>query len=67
MKSGGVVAGHDFMDGVLPIRGVQTVFGVKRAVREFFAGQELFVTQDQFPTWYLTKAGAPTYNEYRGV
>ena len=56
VKAGGVVAGHDFLDDVLTIRGVQTVFGVKRAVNEFFAGQGIFTTDDRFPTWYLIKA-----------
>jgi glycosyltransferase involved in cell wall biosynthesis len=56
VKAGGVVAGHDFINDVLTIGGVPTVIGVKRAVREFFAGQEVFTTEEQFPTWYLTKA-----------
>ena len=56
VKAGGVVAGHDFVDEVLTIRGVQTVIEVKHAVREFFAGQEVFTTEERFPTWYLTKA-----------
>jgi glycosyltransferase involved in cell wall biosynthesis len=59
VKAGGVVAGHDYLDEVLPIRDVPTVFGVKRAVREFFAGHEVFTTEDQFPTWYLTKPCEP--------
>jgi glycosyltransferase involved in cell wall biosynthesis len=56
VKAGGVVAGHDFIDDVLTIGGVPTVIGVKRAVREFFAGQEVFTTEDRYPTWYLIKA-----------
>jgi glycosyltransferase involved in cell wall biosynthesis len=59
VKAGGIVAGHDFLDEVLPIRGVATVFGVKRAVREFFAGQDVCSTEDRFPTWYVTKLSEP--------
>ena len=55
VKAGGVVAGHDFLDNVVTIRGVPTVFGVKRTVNEFFVGQDVFTTEDPFPTWYLTK------------
>jgi hypothetical protein len=42
--------GHDLLDDMLPIGGVPTVFGLKCAVREFFAGQDVCTTEDPFPT-----------------
>ncbi len=48
VRSGGVIAGHGYLDGDLP----EGRFGVRRAVREFFAAQGLVVcatTSD--PPW----------------
>lgn len=59
VKVGGIIAGHDYLDGMLPIRGVATVFGVKRAVSEYFVGLEVRSTRERFPTWYLTKPCVP--------
>jgi len=47
IRPGGILAGHDYLDGRLP----QGVFGVKTAVDEFCGARELRVdtTQDDFP------------------
>lgn len=46
VRPGGIFAGHDYVDGVY--RG--TVFGVKRAVDEFFAARAIPVAATQGPT-----------------
>jgi hypothetical protein len=47
VRIGGVVAGHDYLDGVLP----QGVFGVKSAVFDFFGREPDMVTSEPWPTW----------------
>jgi len=51
IRSGGVFAGHDFIDGI----NVNGIFGVKTAVEEFVASKQLTfqVTEEEFPTWYI--------------
>jgi hypothetical protein len=56
VKSGGIIAGHDYVDGLLP----QGDFGVKSAVDEFFAERGLPVHKTQgpsavelFPSWLV--------------
>jgi len=54
VKSGGVLAGHDYLDGM--IQG--TDFGVKKAVDEFFEakGSRVGATQEKdYPSWYTIK------------
>jgi hypothetical protein len=53
VKPGGLIAGHDFLDGM--IGGCN--FGVKKAVFEFLKDKpySLYVTNEQFPTWYFYK------------
>ena len=54
VRRGGIVAGHDYVDGM--INGSD--FGVKRAVDEFVAGLgvDLFVTEETYwKTWYFVK------------
>jgi|TARA_Y100000310_G_C20483160_1_gene715666 hypothetical protein len=55
IKKGGVLAGHDYLDGTLWCG----EFGVKSAVDEFVRNKELrlYVTtdEDQFKTWYFLK------------
>jgi hypothetical protein len=46
VRPGGIFAGHDYVDGVVR----STVFGVKRAVDEFFAAKGIPVTVTQGPT-----------------
>lgn len=69
VKPGGIIAGHDYLDGdmtfdrvIAPdgteqkIAPVKTVFGVKRAVDEIAKYMEWDVhvtTDDRFPTWYV--------------
>lgn len=69
IKPGGILAGHDYLDGALTFSGtdaagnpivgnctVPTVFGVKRAVDEWAANMEWTVyvtTEEAFPTWYI--------------
>jgi len=54
VKKGGVLAGHDYLDG--EIEGVGS-FGVKSAVDWFLGGRlhKLFVTEEEWPTWYFVK------------
>ena len=47
VRSGGVIAGHDYLDGVLD----EGVFGVKSAVLEFFGREPDIVTDEKWPTW----------------
>jgi Methyltransferase domain len=56
VKPGGIFAGHDYVDGMLP----QGDFGVKSAVDEFFAERNLAVhgtegpsAVEQFPSWVV--------------
>jgi len=56
VKPGGIFAGHDYVDGMLP----QGDFGVKSAVDEFFAEKGVFVrgtegpsAVEMFPSWIV--------------
>ena len=53
VRPGGIIAGHDYLDGVLP----QGVFGVKSAVDEFFAARGLRVRETYvdapWSSWYV--------------
>ncbi len=55
VRRGGVLAGHDYLDGTVG----KTTFGVKSAVDEFVAanpGMKLFVTREEWwKSWYITK------------
>lgn len=54
LKPGGILAGHDYLDGILP----QGDFGVKTAVDEFTHkyNHELFITnEDEWKSWYFYK------------
>ena len=53
LKSGGIFAGHDYLDGEIP----EGTFGVKKAVDEFVQSHRLtlFVVEEKWPTWYLQK------------
>jgi len=54
LKKGGIFAGHDYLNAMfLPNR----KYGIKKAVDEFIRKhkQELFVTSEEWPTWYLIK------------
>lgn len=55
VKAGGLIAGHDYLDGVMTIAGVETVFEVKRAVNEYFGVGQVGETQEVFPTWFIMK------------
>lgn len=52
VRSGGVIAGHDYLDGVLP----EGVFGVKSAVLEFFGREPDVVTSEAWPSWIMEVA-----------
>jgi len=54
VRPGGLIAGHDFLDEERHILGVRTVYGVKRAVHEFFPGRRVETTDEEFPTWFVT-------------
>jgi len=56
VREGGVIAGHDHLDGVLSIQGVETRFGVRSAVRDFFGDRHVDSTLEDFPTWYHIKS-----------
>ena len=47
VRKGGVIAGHDYLDGVLSAG----VFGVKSAVLEFFGREPDIVTNEPWPSW----------------
>ena len=56
VRPGGILAGHDYVDGEFP----QGVFGVKRAVDEFFSarGMRVYSTDgrppiEMFPSWLV--------------
>jgi hypothetical protein len=54
VRPGGIFAGHDYVDGEF----MQGVFGVQRAVDEFFAGRGLAVhatgrPDPLFPSWFV--------------
>ena len=53
MKSGGIFAGHDYVDGEFP----SGTFGVRRAVDEFAAahGVHALAIPDNWPSWYFQK------------
>jgi SAM-dependent methyltransferase len=54
LKIGGILAGHDYLDGILP----QGNFGVKTAVDEFTKkhNHELFITdEEEWKSWYFYK------------
>jgi hypothetical protein len=55
VKRGGVLGGHDYLDGVV----ANSLFGVKRAVDEFAAeqGLKMIATREPvFKSWFLRKA-----------
>lgn len=49
VRQGGAIAGHDYLDGVRP----EGVFGVKRAVSDFFGRDPDIVTSEKWPTWIM--------------
>ena len=53
LRPGGILAGHDFLDGILP----EGDFGVTTAVQEFGTEMGVYpvVTQERWPSWYLVK------------
>lgn len=53
VKTGGIFAGHDYIDGMLP----QGMFGVKTVVDRFVKqqGLRLFITPEKWPSWYVIK------------
>lgn len=51
VRSGGALAGHDFLDGEL----MEGSFGVRRAVLEFFGREPDIVTQEKWPSWVVLK------------
>lgn len=54
LRPGGIIAGHDYLDGDLP----EGEFGVKSAVDEFFAEKHLRIAhtfQDRWPSWVVEK------------
>jgi hypothetical protein len=55
LRSGGIMAGHDYMHEV---DGGGTIFTVKPAVDEFARKMNLMIyhTQDSYPTWFCFKA-----------
>jgi cephalosporin hydroxylase len=49
VRPGGVIAGHDYLDGDLP----EGDFGVRSAVLEFFGREPEMVTGEQWPSWLI--------------
>jgi len=61
VKSGGIVAGHDYIDGVYQYPGGYVFFEVKKAVDEFFKDKNVAVSStkediaETLKSWYLIK------------
>lgn len=56
VKQGGIIAGHDYIDGRRIIKGHITQFGVKKAVDEFFGIENIQVTKEKdYNTWLYLK------------
>lgn len=52
VRKGGIIAGHDFLDG----NRREGTFGVFQAVKEFFAySQCIYITDEEWPSWYVFK------------
>ena len=54
IKSGGILGGHDYLDGIV----ADSIFGVKQAVDEFSAanGLHVIVTREpEFKSWFIRK------------
>lgn len=53
LKSGGIMAGHDYLDGTIKT----TTFGVKSAVDKFAVKNNISIqsTDESFPTWFFKK------------
>lgn len=53
VKPGGMIAGHDYVDGIIN----NTEFGVKKAVDEFISrkNKKLYVCEEPFPSFYFIK------------
>lgn len=53
VKKGGLFSGHDYLDEIKK----GTVFGVKKAVDEFFNAEKInfLKTNEEYPTWYCIK------------
>jgi predicted O-methyltransferase YrrM len=49
VKNGGLLCGHDYLDGNL----YEGNFGVKSAVKDFFKRDPDFVTLEQWPSWFI--------------
>lgn len=49
VRRGGVIAGHDYLDGRRP----EGDFGVKSAVLEFFGREPDMVTSEAWPSWLI--------------
>jgi hypothetical protein len=54
VKGGGVISGHDYLDGKL----ASGLYGVKKAVDEFVAQNDLRLIlsqEDDYPSWFILK------------
>lgn len=52
LRVGGIIAGHDYIpDGIYP----EGVFGVQRAVNEYFKDKIINTTKDAWASWWTTK------------
>lgn len=54
IRPGGILAGHDYLDGILP----EGEFGVKAAVDQFVRAEKpnaFVVSRDQWPSWLMIK------------
>lgn len=63
VKSGGIIAGHDYIDGIIQYLKGYVFFEVKKAVDYFFKDKNvtIFSTKEDFAetiiSWYLIKGG----------
>lgn len=55
VKNGGIIAGHDYLDGEI----MEGSFGVKSAVTDFFGNnknnERIYITDENWPSWYVIK------------
>jgi hypothetical protein len=49
VRMGGMICGHDYLDGNLP----EGIFGVKSAVLDFFKKEPDFITEELWPSWFI--------------
>ena len=56
VRKGGLICGHDYTGEIIPAKYDVMSFNVKKAVDEFFAGKQLFISREkEFMSWMVLK------------